>query len=528
MSAFTAERRRPTSLSLVRDGKPCNVVLMGPPASGKGTQSEFLRERYGMVHLSTGDILRARQNIMPELSQYINSGRLVPDDLVSSVLKERLADRDCAESGVLLDGFPRTRAQAESLVSVGVEVSDVIHLCVDDEVVVERISGRRIDPLSGKIYHVKHQPPPPEIASRVIQRQDDTEEKVRRRLRSYHAERDALVAFYGDKVSTISVGNSPTALPPDVRPIIVFDEVRKALERETYWGSVVRSDLVAKAFECGTYATTMFTVARYFEHSRYRLLHNGCLADAMSQAHHVALRAQVVQLAERLEPLTRYLMRAWLEHVGRHAVVVGHAISKPLEDGSVVDVARGSAALVFLGLDRESMEIPGAPRLRELVAPAIALGDHVPVNDVRAARPEAMAEILGPAPLNCWRTLLYPSAGDFDFDDTFHQAAAISLMERVRVQAAAEGGYPMAIAGQLRHARTLRAYVAYLGYAAQGDVFEGWSWCFTPAKSGRASIDTPVGVHHLAFEFHEKITNSLMLRGCLVMEPMGPDAGPRL
>ncbi|CAE7404908.1 unnamed protein product [Symbiodinium natans] len=201
-----------------------------------------------MVHIPMGDLLRARAKFLPELGEFISNGRLVPDDVVVSVLKERLADSDCASRGVLLDGFPRTRAQAESLQRVGVEISAVLHLQVADDVVVDRIAGRRIDPLSGKIYHVKDNPPPPEIAGRVIQREDDTPEKIRRRLVTYHQERDAILEFCRDTVRTIHVGDgSDEALPADVRPLRVFDEVRKAVEGDTYWGSVIRSEIIAKA-----------------------------------------------------------------------------------------------------------------------------------------------------------------------------------------------------------------------------------------------------------------------------------------
>eukprot|EP00435_Cladocopium_sp_Y103_P044990 s285_g12.t2 len=229
-------------------GPPVNIVLLGPPAGGKGTQAGYLAERYGMIHISMGDLLRARAKFLPQLAEYISQGELVPDDVVVSVLKERLADSDCFSRGVLLDGFPRTRAQAEALRNAGVDISAVIHLKVADEVVVDRISGRRIDPLSGKIYHVKDSPPPPEIQDRVIQREDDTPETIRRRLVTYHQERDAILDFCGDRVRTIHVGDgSPAALPADVRSMLVFDEVRKAVEGDTYWGSVIRSELIAKA-----------------------------------------------------------------------------------------------------------------------------------------------------------------------------------------------------------------------------------------------------------------------------------------
>ncbi|CAK8994136.1 unnamed protein product [Durusdinium trenchii] len=214
---------------------------------GKGTQAGYLADRYGLIHISMGDLLRARAKFLPQLAQEISEGRLVPDDTVVSVLKERLAEHDCFSRGVLLDGFPRTRTQAEALRLAGVEISAVIHLEVADDVVINRIAGRRIDPLSGKIYHVKDNPPPAEIMGRVIQREDDTPEKIRRRLVTYHQERDAILDFCRDRVRTIHVGGgAPDALPADVRSRVVFDEVRKAVEGDTYWGSMIRSELIAK------------------------------------------------------------------------------------------------------------------------------------------------------------------------------------------------------------------------------------------------------------------------------------------
>lgn len=156
------------------------VAVAGPPACGKGTQCALLLERYGMVHISTGDLLRARKKFMPELREYMDRGALVPDEVVCAVLEQRLAEGDCSVRGVLLDGFPRTKKQAEILLKLGVSVTHLIVLGVPDEVVVERVEGRRIDPVSGKVYHTKYNPPPAAgvVAARLIQRADDTRAKI--------------------------------------------------------------------------------------------------------------------------------------------------------------------------------------------------------------------------------------------------------------------------------------------------------------------------------------------------------------
>eukprot|EP00931_Biecheleriopsis_adriatica_P119715 TRINITY_DN94922_c0_g1_i1.p1 TRINITY_DN94922_c0_g1~~TRINITY_DN94922_c0_g1_i1.p1 ORF type:complete len:539 (-),score=109.80 TRINITY_DN94922_c0_g1_i1:34-1650(-) len=507
----------PQAPILTKDGPAVNIVLLGPPAGGKGTQAAYLSDRYGMVHISTGDLLRARAKFLPELADYISSGRLVPDDVVSSVLKERMADRDCA-AGVLLDGFPRTRAQAESLRAVGVKISAVVHLEVADEVVIDRIEGRRIDPISGKIYHVKDNPPPPDIAHRVIQREDDTPDKIRTRLVTYHEERDAIIGIYGDLVKTIRVGGtSPDALPSDVRPMLVFDEVRKALEGDTYWGSVLRSEIVAKAYECGSFSTTLVSLAQFFQHSRFRLVQKGCLADAAAKAERVVLRAQVLQLAARLEPMARYQIRSWLEKVGRHSVVIGHAISQNLRSGNVVCVARGSAALVLLDGNHKVMEVPEFERLSELAAPATALRGHEPVNDVKAANPEAMAETIGMMPADCWSRTSCVAAVDLDASGQVHEAACLAYFERWRYCAASESGYPASLNKRILHAHTVRAFVAYAGLATAGDCIVVNSWSFTPSPDA-ALKESSIS---LAFEVRkvpgDNSKGSLLLRGCLML-----------
>lgn len=513
------------SLTHREEGRPINIVLLGPPAGGKGTQAEYMVARYGMVHISTGDLLRARSKFMPELAQFMDNGKLVPDDIVSAVLKERLTDADCTARGVLLDGFPRTREQAESLQSAGVAVSDVVHLNVTDEIVIERVSGRRIDPLTGKTYHLIHNPPPPEVQDRVIQRSDDTVEKVKRRLASYHEAKDAIVSFYGDLVKTVHVGgNATNAFPSEVVPALVFDKVREALEGDTYRGSVVRQELISKDFECGSYATSVQTIARYFEHSRFRMLQQGCLADAFKLSdQRVALRAQVVHIAICLRPLQTYRLLTWLEKVGTRAVTLSHAISQQLPDGTVEDVARGSSALVFPDGQGHAMEIPRVKGLRELVDPRLALKDHTPVNYVAAAKPQVLKDMIGLRPADCWNCSLYVAADEMDLNGHVREAACISYFERIRIHAAAEGGYKDIDNQLVKRGDTIRTYVAYMGFGTQGDRLLGFSWIFKPNDRS----EEPEGALHLAFEICSE-RGDVLIGGSLMIATLSKGAQSRL
>lgn len=182
------------------------MILFGPPGAGKGTQAARLLERFQVAHLSTGDMLRAAVKAGSELGQaaegYMKRGELVPDQLVCDLVVERLGQPDC-ENGFMLDGFPRTVPQAEALdqtlVRAGIALELVLVLEVPDELIVERITGRRSDPQTGAIYHLKFNPPPAEVADRVVQRADDTEEACRTRLAKYHAETTPVLPFYDAK-----------------------------------------------------------------------------------------------------------------------------------------------------------------------------------------------------------------------------------------------------------------------------------------------------------------------------------------
>lgn len=180
-----------------------NLIFLGPPGAGKGTQSAAIIERYGIPQISTGDIIRAAiregTELGREFKSYTEAGRLVPDDLVNRMVADRLAQDDCLD-GFLLDGFPRTTAQAdrlaEMLAETGRELDHVLLLDVDESVLLERVTGRRSDPETGRVYHVKFAPPPCEIADRLIQRKDDTEEVFGQRLKEYADQTAPLVPYY--------------------------------------------------------------------------------------------------------------------------------------------------------------------------------------------------------------------------------------------------------------------------------------------------------------------------------------------
>jgi adenylate kinase len=180
------------------------VILLGAPGAGKGTQAKFITEKFGIPQISTGDMLRAAVKAGTDLGlkakSVMDSGGLVSDDLIIGLIKDRLAQPDCAK-GVLFDGFPRTIPQAEALLNAGLEIDNVVEIAVDDEEIVKRISGRRMHEGSGRVYHLIYNPP--KVAGLddvtgepLVQRKDDVEATVRHRLEVYHAQTKPLVAFY--------------------------------------------------------------------------------------------------------------------------------------------------------------------------------------------------------------------------------------------------------------------------------------------------------------------------------------------
>jgi adenylate kinase len=180
-----------------------NLIFLGPPGAGKGTQAEAIINEFKIPQISTGDIIRAAIRdataLGKEFKSYTDAGKLVPDDLVNRMVDERLGKDDC-KPGFLLDGYPRTVGQAEALDQMleraGRKLEHVLLLEVADEVLLERITGRRSDPETGRVYHVKFDPPPPEIAERLIQRSDDTEEVLGKRLKEYHDKTAPLIPYY--------------------------------------------------------------------------------------------------------------------------------------------------------------------------------------------------------------------------------------------------------------------------------------------------------------------------------------------
>jgi len=180
------------------------VILLGAPGAGKGTQASFITKKFGIPQISTGDMLRAAVKAGTPLGlvakSIMDSGGLVSDDLIIALVKERIAQPDCAK-GFLFDGFPRTIPQAEELVTAGVELDYVVEIAVADEEIVKRIAGRRVHEASGRVYHTEFSPPKvagkdDETGDDLIQRKDDTEETVRHRLSVYHSQTEPLVKFY--------------------------------------------------------------------------------------------------------------------------------------------------------------------------------------------------------------------------------------------------------------------------------------------------------------------------------------------
>ena len=186
------------------------LILLGGPGAGKGTQAGFITQKFGIPQISTGDMLRAAVKAGTPLGlaakAVMDRGDLVSDDIIIGLVKERIQAPDCAR-GFLFDGFPRTIPQAEAMKSSGVDLDHVVEIAVDDAVIIDRMSGRRVHLPSGRTYHVKYNPPKAEgkddaTGEALIQRDDDKEETVRKRLDVYHAQTEPLVHYYADWAAT--------------------------------------------------------------------------------------------------------------------------------------------------------------------------------------------------------------------------------------------------------------------------------------------------------------------------------------
>jgi adenylate kinase len=182
-----------------------NLILLGPPGAGKGTQAAIIKEKFGIPQISTGDMLRAAVKagtpLGIEAKKVMDSGQLVSDDIIIGLVKERLKQGDCAK-GYLFDGFPRTIPQAEAMKRQNIPLDYVLEIDVPDEEIILRMSGRRVHPASGRNYHVKFHPPKVEgkddvTGEPLVQRDDDKEETVKKRLEVYRAQTRPLVGYYG-------------------------------------------------------------------------------------------------------------------------------------------------------------------------------------------------------------------------------------------------------------------------------------------------------------------------------------------
>lgn len=208
------------------------IILLGSPGAGKGTQAKFLQETFGIVQISTGDMLRAAVKAGTptglKAKAIMDAGELVPDDVIINIVKERIKEPDCA-NGFLFDGFPRTLTQAQAIVDAGIKIDHVIEIDVDEDEIVHRLSGRRIHPGSGRVYHIDYSPPKVSgiddlTGEPLIQRDDDLESTIRNRLQVYYAQTQPLVAFYKQMAAT---GNSMAPQYHKVSGVGDIEEIKK-------------------------------------------------------------------------------------------------------------------------------------------------------------------------------------------------------------------------------------------------------------------------------------------------------------
>ena len=213
------------------------LILLGAPGAGKGTQAQFICERYGIPQISTGDMLRAAVKAQTPLGiaakKVMDSGALVSDDIIIGLVEDRLKQPDCA-NGYLFDGFPRTIPQAAAMKRAGVALDCVLEIDVPDSEIVERVTGRRVHPGSGRVYHIHFNPPKTEGADDVtgealIQRDDDREATVRKRLDIYHEQTKLLIGYYSQWATQGSQSGEPVA--PTYRKVSGMGRVEEIRQR---------------------------------------------------------------------------------------------------------------------------------------------------------------------------------------------------------------------------------------------------------------------------------------------------------
>jgi adenylate kinase len=210
------------------------LILLGGPGAGKGTQANFIKEKYGIPQISTGDMLRAAVKAGTPLGlaakKIMDEGGLVSDDIIIGLVKDRIKEPDC-QPGFLLDGFPRTIPQADAMKNEGINIDFVVEIAVDDEEIVKRMSGRRAHLASGRTYHVIYNPPKVEgkddvTGEDLVQRDDDKEETVRKRLKVYHDQTEPLIEYYS-KWAQSGQANAPKYV--QIPGIGKVDEIRDAI-----------------------------------------------------------------------------------------------------------------------------------------------------------------------------------------------------------------------------------------------------------------------------------------------------------
>ena len=210
------------------------LILLGGPGAGKGTQANHIKEKYGIPQISTGDMLRAAVKAGTPVGlaakKIMDEGGLVSDDIIIGLVKDRIKEPDCA-NGFLFDGFPRTIPQADAMKAAGVNIDFVVEIAVDDEEIVKRMSGRRAHLASGRTYHILYNPPKVEgkddvTGEDLVQRDDDKEETVRKRLKVYHDQTEPLIAYYS-KWASSGEANAPKYAR--IEGIGKVDEIRDAI-----------------------------------------------------------------------------------------------------------------------------------------------------------------------------------------------------------------------------------------------------------------------------------------------------------